>query len=130
MIPTYRACASEHGTGTFKRMRAHMAALMERGALFRTLRRDGLEAIGAALDSLIDGVGIGVAGMCDEVAQQVDTVRGKEAEALKSSPEDVQKVRGVASMARGRIDRLLNETEWTRSKARQAGIISQRGKCC
>ncbi|MCJ1266316.1 hypothetical protein MMC22_006199, partial [Lobaria immixta] len=91
MIPTYRACASEHGTGTFKCMRAHMAALMERGALFRTLRRDGLEATGAALDSLIDGVGIGVAGMCDEVAQQADTVRGKEAEALKSSPEDVRK---------------------------------------
>lgn len=101
-----------------------MAALMERGDLFRKLRRDGLATTRAAFDSLTDSVSIGAAGMCDEIARQVDTVRGKEAEALKGCPEDVQRVQGVAAIARGRINRLLDRTEGTRRGARQAGIIS------
>lgn len=106
MLPTYRACANESGTGMRARMWGIMASRMAQQDIFRfihdTVSRDMSRAIGGRVDNISNQI----IEMCAEIRRQVVTVKGEEAqETSRRHPEDLRRIQETIATTR---ERLLN----------------------
>ncbi|KAL8649989.1 MAG: hypothetical protein Q9226_005335 [Calogaya cf. arnoldii] len=102
MIPTYRSCAAQTGTGTMKRMHGIMRTRLERRDLFalmsRSIEEETRELFGERFDVVRELVG----GMGGEIRGQLETFNGPEREVQKRNPRMVERVRACTEIAKER----------------------------
>ena len=107
MIPTYRACALEHGTGMQARMHAIMARKMKSGSLFRFLHDEMETGMNRRLDDMEDSLNNHIIEMCANLERQVETARGTEAEEVsKNYPRDLEAVKTALTLGRENLPKL------------------------
>ena len=102
MIPTYRLCAAQMGTGTKKRMHAVMRTRLERRDLFALMSRRVEEETRELFEERFDAVRELVGGMGEELKGQLDTFNGPEREVQKKNPREVERVRTCTEIAKER----------------------------
>ncbi len=102
MIPTYRACAAETGTGTMSRMHQTMRGRLYKKDLFELIRRCIQKETQELFDEKTDSVRNNVIEMCESIVRQLDSFNGPELEAQKSNPQEVRRVRELTEDAQAK----------------------------
>ncbi|KAL8950135.1 MAG: hypothetical protein Q9222_003812 [Ikaeria aurantiellina] len=99
MIPTYRACAADSGTGTQARMRDIWKRRLNRRDLFQLIRnRIDLE-MQALFDEKTDALRNQAIEMSESIRRQLESFSGPEVEARRRHPNEVEMVRKVTQSA-------------------------------
>lgn len=100
MLPTYRACANQSGTGMKARMHAIMASRMAQQDIFRFIHDTVSRAMSRAIEERVDNISNQIIEMCAEIGRQVETVKGEEAqETSRRHPEDLRRIRDTVVTA-------------------------------
>ena len=124
MLPTYRACALEHGTGMQSRMHTIMEARVRWGDVFRIIGNSVRTSTHGALDETYDNINNHVIEMCANIESQIETSRGAEAgEVSRSHPRELERVSTTLAEARGLILELQRQTTPAREEARRLGWV-------
>ena len=107
MIPTYRACALEHGPGTEDRMHEIMASKMRRGSIFRFMHDKMEIGMNCMLDEMEDNLNNHIIEMCAELGRQVKVASGTEAEEVsRNYPGDLEAVKTALTLGRETLPEL------------------------
>ena len=124
MIPTYRACAGEQGTGMQERMHEIMARKMESGSIFRYMHKQMKEGMKHWLDDMENIFNTHVIAMCAYLTQQVETACGTEAEEIKrKNPRYLEAVKKALTLGRDTLPKLQRLASAGVAEARKEGYI-------
>ena len=106
MIPTYRACARENGTGMKARMFATMASRMRQRDIFRFIYSRINAECHRAFTELIDGMRCSSALICENLQRELETANtGASATIVpRVAVADVDAVRTLVDEVRERLD--------------------------
>lgn len=124
MIPTYRACAEEHGTGTEKRMHHIMARKMASGSVFRSMHNKMQKGIHHWLDDMEHIFNTHIIHMCADLGQQVETACGTEAEEVRrKNPRYLEAAKKALTLGRETLPKLQQLASAGVAEARKEGYI-------
>ena len=124
MIPTYRDCMEEHGTGMKKRMHDIMARKMASGSVFRSMHDKMQKGMNRWLDGVEDKFKNHIIAMCLDLGQQVKTACGTEAgEVRKKNPRDFKTVKKALTLGKEILPRLQQLASAAVAEARKEGYI-------
>ena len=119
MLPTYRACSRESGTGMQKRMHAIMASRMAQQDIFRFIYDTVSLQMSRAIEVRMDNISNQMIEMCAEIGRQVETVKGGEAqETSRRHPEDLRRIQNTLATARANLLSLQLQAMSARTLAR------------
>lgn len=124
MLPTYRACALEHGPGMKSRVHAIMSARMRQGDIFQIIGNSIRTSIHAVLDHTYDNISNYVLEICANLESQIDTSRGAEAgEVSRSHPRELERIRTALTEAKDVALKIQLQTSPAGEEARRLGWI-------
>lgn len=119
MLPTYRACNSQSGTGMEKRMHAIMASRMAQQDIFRFIYDTVSLQMSRAIEGRMDNISNQMIEMCAEIGRQVETVKGEEAqETSRRHPEDLRRIQDTITTAKENLLSLQLQAMGARTLAR------------
>ena len=124
MIPTYRACAAEQGTGMQARMHEIMARKMESGSIFQYMHKQMKEGMRHWLDYMENIFNTHIINMCADLGQQVETACGTEAEEVRrKNPRYLEAVKTALTLGRETLPKLQRLASAGVAEARKEGYI-------
>ena len=119
MLPTYRACNSESGTGMKARMHGIMASRMAQQDIFRFIYDTVSRDMSRAIEGRVDNISNQMIEMCAEIGRQVETVKGEEAqETSRRHPEDLRRIQDTIATARENLLSFQLQADSARTLAR------------
>ena len=119
MLPTYRECTHQSGTGMKARMSAIMASRMAQQDIFRFIHDTVSREISRSIEGRVDNISNQIIEMCAEIGRQVETVKGEEAqETSRRHPEDLRRIRDTIATAREHLLNLQLQATSARALAR------------
>lgn len=114
---TYRACASDHGSGTMNRMRRLMDEHLQGREIFRYIRHCINVEMQQAIDEMTNNIQNLVLGMCGDIEGQINVVRGIETKGSVTTLKDMEKIRNIAVTSRAIFDHFMSASDSARRKA-------------
>ena len=121
MLPTYRACASQSGSGTERRMHDIMAARMRQETIFLFIESTLQRGIYSTVDEVIDGIRINVAGMCTDIQEQLQTATGiEQAQTSRNYPGDLNTIQLAMTTAKDSLQHLHEQASEAIAEAKFA----------
>lgn len=124
MIPTYRACAGEHGTGMQARMHEIMARKMGSGSIFPYIHKQMKEGMEHWLDDMKSTFNNHIIKMCADLERHFETAGGTEAEEVRrENPRYLEAVETALTLGRETLPKLQQLASAGVAEARKDGYI-------
>ncbi|KAL8724298.1 MAG: hypothetical protein Q9166_008029 [cf. Caloplaca sp. 2 TL-2023] len=117
MIPTYRACAADKGSGTQVRMHQIMRRRLGRRDVFDSIHNRIQAETDVLYNEKADSIRNHVIEMTESMARELKTFSGPELEAQKANPQGVEQVRRLTNTARDKITALQHALETFKTAA-------------
>lgn len=123
MIPIYRACNEQSGTGSQQRMHDIMEAKMQECGLFKQIRISIRNDLEKAIDETVHKVTTHVMDTCAKIKQEIHTVTSTSVRVSNRCPEIVTAVRRLVELTNAEWRRIHEDTEPVRKQARLLGYV-------